>query len=320
MLDPAKWTRRARSGSTWIDDLVHPGRTLDLFADGSTIVLQSLHRWWPPLAEFCRSLEVELGHAVQANAYLTPPGAAGLSAHHDTHDVFVLQVHGSKHWTLREPLVDAPLARHRSNHEAAAEQPVLEEVDLGPGDCLYLPRGFIHSAAAQEGTSLHLTIGVLATTVHDLVQRIVDRAGDDPAFRRSLPPGYGEDGATAAHVVKGVVADLVSWLERLDVDEVAADVVDHVARRRVPLMGGHLLDLASLDEISDETTVIRRHGAVARVEPAGDRVLVVLVDRRVDLPASVDSACDSCWTGRAIRSEIWPEPSTPRAGSSSSVD
>src|SRR3546814_1501771 len=115
---------------------------------------------------FCRELEGALGHAVQANAYLTPPGAAGLTPHHDTHDVFVLQVHGTKHWIIREPLVEAPLDRHRSDHELAAEQPVLFEADMAPGDCLYLPRGFIHSAAAQEGVSLHLTIGVLRSEEH----------------------------------------------------------------------------------------------------------------------------------------------------------
>ncbi len=130
---------------------------------------------------------------MQANAYLTPPGAAGLAPHHDTHDVFVLQVAGTKHWTVREPVVDTPLPRHVSDHDAAAGQPVLFEAVMEPGDTLYLPRGFVHSAAAQQGVSLHLTIGVLATTVHDVLRLLVDRAGDEVAFRRSLPPGWPDD-------------------------------------------------------------------------------------------------------------------------------
>src|SRR3546814_8733243 len=56
VLDPSSWTRRARTGAVWIDDLVHPARTLALFADGATIVLQSLHRWWPRIAMFCREI------------------------------------------------------------------------------------------------------------------------------------------------------------------------------------------------------------------------------------------------------------------------
>ena len=52
-----------------------------------------------------------------------------------------------------------------------------EDIDtvLEPGDCLYLPRGWLHSAVAQGGTSIHLTIGLRATTRHDLlVIRIAD--------------------------------------------------------------------------------------------------------------------------------------------------
>ena len=66
------------------------------FEDGATIVLQGLHLNWQPLAEFCRSLEAELGHPAQANAYFTPRSAQGLPVHHDTHDVFSLQVAGEK--------------------------------------------------------------------------------------------------------------------------------------------------------------------------------------------------------------------------------
>ena len=290
VIDASTWTRRARTGAVWVDDLVHPGRTLDLFADGATIVLQSLHRWWPPLTGFCRGLEADLGHAVQANAYLTPPGAAGLTPHHDTHDVFVLQVEGTKHWTIREPLVEAPLARHRSDHEAAAAQPVRFEADMAPGDCLYLPRGTIHSASAQEGVSLHITIGVLATTVHDLVRRIVDRTADDPAFRRALPVGYAADRDVAAGAVKEVLAELGAWIEQVDVDEVALDLVDSVAGRRSPVLTGQLLELARLGSVRDDTVVARRSDAVPRITRAGDRVQVRLGDRRVDLPAAVEPA------------------------------
>ena len=71
-----------------------------LFADGSTMVLQALHRVWPPIIAFCQQLAAELGHPVQANAYVTPPQNQGFSNHYDVHDVFVLQIRG------REALAD----------------------------------------------------------------------------------------------------------------------------------------------------------------------------------------------------------------------
>jgi hypothetical protein len=290
VLPPGAYTRRARSGSVWIDDLVDPGRALAQFAAGATIVLQSLHRWWPPLTHFCRELEAALGHPVQANAYLTPAGAAGFTPHHDTHDVFVLQVHGTKHWTVRAPVLDAPLARHRSDHREAAGQAELLDLDLDAGDCLYLPRGFVHSALAQQDVSLHITVGVLAETRHDLVRRIVDRTAEVPAFRRSLPADHAADGGRASGVVKEVLAELVEWLEQLDADELGGELVERARHRRAPLLDGQLLDLASLGRIDDATAVVRRAGVAWSIEGGGpDRVVLVLRDRRIDLPAPVEA-------------------------------
>jgi hypothetical protein len=307
VLAPSAYTRRARSGSVWIDDLVDPAKALGELAAGATIVLQSLHRWWPPITGFCRDLESALGHPVQANAYLTPAGAAGFAPHHDTHDVFVLQVHGSKHWTVREPLLDAPLGRHTSTKEEAAAQPVVLDLELEAGDCLYLPRGAIHSATAQDEVSLHLTVGVLAETRHDLVRRLVDRTAELPAFRRPLPVDHAADAGSATRVVKEVVADLLAWLEELDASAVAGEHVERIAHRRAPLLDGQLLDLAALDRLADTTPVRRRDGVVWRLDPGGtdspDRVVLVLRDRRIDLPAAVEPALRRLLDGEARAAE-----------------
>ena len=300
VLAPSSYTRRARTGAAQIDDLIDTGRALDLFAQGATIVLQGLQRWWEPAARFCRDLELALGHAVQANAYLTPAGAAGLAPHHDTHDVFVLQVAGAKHWVVREPAVDTPLPRHVSDHDAAAAQPVLFEADLGPGDALYLPRGFVHSAAAQLGVSLHLTLGILATTTHDVLRALVDMAGDDVAFRRSLPPGWAYDDATATAAVKDAAAELADWLARIDPGAVSARMRDRFVAGRTPLLDGQLLEIAALDAVDDDTVVVRRAGTIASLalDPplaaqAGDRearLRLTLGDRQVVMPGALEPA------------------------------
>ncbi|HEX8803037.1 MAG TPA: cupin domain-containing protein, partial [Acidimicrobiales bacterium] len=277
----------------------------------STIVLQGLHRVWPPLVDFAQQLTTDLGHPVQVNAYLTPPGAAGLAAHHDTHDVFVLQVAGTKRWTLREPVLEAPLARHPSDHAAAADRPVLLEAELGPGDALYMPRGVVHSAAAQQRLSLHLTVGVLATTAHDLLRRLMDRAADEVVFRRDLPPGYAFDADLATKAVAEVVQRFREWLDGLDPAALADDLRQSFLTHRAPRLGGHLLELADLAAVDDLTVVRRRPGtlctitgAVAVAEPGGppdgradgraddDRpqVTVTLGDRQVRLPAPLEPA------------------------------
>ena len=301
LVDPRSWTRRARTGASWIDDLVHAGKVMDQFAGGSTIVLQSLHRWWPPVTQLCRELEVDLGHAVQANAYLTPPGASGFDPHHDTHDVFVLQLHGTKDWTVREPVVEAPLARHRSDHEEAAGQAVVFESRLQEGDCLYLPRGHVHSARTDAGASLHLTVGILATTAHDVLRRLIDAAADEPRFRRTMPAGFGTDRSVAEAATKEVVADLLDWLSELDPEPVATGAVDRFAGGRRPLLDGQLLELLALDDVGDQHRVEVRGGTVWDLRHDGEELVLAVADRRLVLPPQLHPALERLLDGTAHR-------------------
>ena len=93
-----------RSGATLagqpLTGLVDARKVIDLFEGGATVVLQGLHRYWPPLTRLVAELELALGHPCQANAYLTPPGSQGFAVHSDSHDVFVFQTHGAKLWEV----------------------------------------------------------------------------------------------------------------------------------------------------------------------------------------------------------------------------
>ena len=102
-------------------------RVLAEFEAGATIVLQGLHHTWLPLARYCRELEAYLGHPAQANAYFTPRGSQGLPVHHDTHEVFSLQVAGEKRWLVYEPALELPLKDQRYRSELGEPgEPVLD--------------------------------------------------------------------------------------------------------------------------------------------------------------------------------------------------
>ena len=97
---------------------------------------------------------------------------------------------------------------------------------LRPGDVLYLPRGFLHSATALGEISAHLTIGIhpvtrwgAAESALDLVRTL---AAADPDLRGSLPLGVDlGDPASVRDDVAAVIAGLQDWLGRLDPAEVA---------------------------------------------------------------------------------------------------
>jgi ribosomal protein L16 Arg81 hydroxylase len=157
-------------------------------------VLQGLHRLWPPLIDFVRQAVDELGHPVQANAYITPPTNRGFDPHYDVHDVFVLQASGQKRWIVHEPVHVDPLpSQPWTEHRAAiadrvAGEPVIDTV-LSEGDALYLPRGWIHSAQALKTTSIHLTVGVAPLTGIDVARTVIDELAAIQAYRKSLPMG-----------------------------------------------------------------------------------------------------------------------------------
>ena len=165
-------------------------RVAEGFTAGATLVVQGLHHWWPSLSAFCRSLEAALGHPAQANAYYTPRSAQGLPVHHDTHDVFCLQIAGEKRWLVYEPVWELPLQDQRYDESLGEPgEPVLD-VTLAPGDTLYLPRGWLHEAKTSDSDSLHLTVGVNVYTWLDAFKAALDDCGDDARFRHS-PDGDG---------------------------------------------------------------------------------------------------------------------------------
>ena len=286
-LDPSRYTRTARVGGQSVAGMGDPGRIFDEFRAGATIVFQGLHRSWPPLTRFCRDLELELSHPVQVNAYITPAGSRGLGVHYDTHDVFVLQLAGTKAWTIHEPVLVDPLPSQPWKGTADdAGEPVLT-VELQPGDCLYVPRGFLHSARAQEDLSAHLTVGVVTTTWDDLVRTVVAGIAEEPEFRRALPAGYAGDPDALAAGVEETLSRLRKWLDGVDAEAVAAAQARRFLAGRAPILAGQLHQLRALDTLDDETVLRRREGSVCLLVPEGDRLTAVLGGKELHMPAAL---------------------------------
>jgi bifunctional lysine-specific demethylase and histidyl-hydroxylase NO66 len=275
-LDRRSYTRAGRVGGQPVDDLADPRRVYELFGGGATIVLQSLHRFWPPLARFGRDLELALTHPVQVNAYVTPPAAQGLGLHHDTHDVFVLQVHGRKRWEVRHP--DGRPGQRRLGAE------------LAPGDCLYIPQRFPHAARTAETASVHLTVGVVATTWGDLARRAVTSAVEGALSDEPLPAGYAADPATLTAGLAEQLAEVRRRLDKLDPAAIAEAAADRFWSSQPPLLAGQLQELLALEEIGDDTVVRRRPGAVCRLRRREDRLEVLLGDRTLLMPARLAPA------------------------------
>jgi hypothetical protein len=311
VLPTATFTRSGGAGAS-IADQAADDKVLVAMADGATLVLQGLHRNWPPLVEFGSRLAAEVGHPVQINAYVTPPQNQGFAPHYDVHDVFVLQVAGRKRWTIHEPVVRAPLDNQPWENvrtqvaDRATESPLIDTV-LEPGDALYLPRGTIHSAVAQGETSIHLTVGVHPISRYQLVRHLLELAQDDPELRTSLPMGVDlSDPAMLAGELGATVAALHERLDMIPAADVARRVAINLMQRTRPEPIGPLTQLAVADELTPTTPLRLRNGLRAHVEAGSRHVRLVLVDRTVALPADAAQTLKTILAGAPFTADDLP--------------
>nr|UXE45630.1 hypothetical protein Hi04_10k_c5016_00039 [uncultured bacterium] len=172
----------------------------DAYDRGKSLVIMGMQHRWPAIASLCRGLEAVFHCPVHANLYLTPPGSQGFAAHYDPHEVFALQLDGTKYWRLYDRIERLPMMETVRMPEGASGQ--LRVVQLNSGDLLYIPRGHVHDAFTQEHSSLHLTVGINVYRWSDLLESALGCSIEtDERLRESIPGGAlpGDRNALKSH-------------------------------------------------------------------------------------------------------------------------
>lgn len=241
MLDLVRASGRIDGGRYLSSDgRVIASAVADEYLKGATIILPQLHESMPVLGAFCRAIEGVFSCHVQTNIYLTPPSNQGFATHYDNHDVFVLQLSGSKSWRLYGTPIAIPYRGEGFVSGQHDPGEISASLTLNPGDCLYLPRGVMHDAPnAGDMPSLHVTVGLITKTWADLVlEAVSELALREPAFRRSLPPGYAQQGFDRADArqhfdqLKRIIAD------QANMDEAFNLLAHNFLRERRPSVRG----------------------------------------------------------------------------------
>ena len=297
------YTQDVRYGDEVFRGLIDVEKVVTEYTSGATVTLPALHRSLPALGRLCAQMEALLDHSVHTNAYLTPPCAAGFTPHYDTHEVFVLQIAGRKHWRVYPPPLPLP---HRSQpfspQNYTLPPAALLEFQLCPGDLLYLPRGHVHTTTTAEQFSAHVTIGVTVYTGVELLSELIHAAVDEPALRASLPVGFAHPSESRA--LEQQLAALIGMLTgSADATALTERFVHRVRAARARSGARFQADPAT---IGPRSILQLAAGVDHRVLNAGGELILEIGGRRVHLQRAVEPVLEALCRGTPITPAALP--------------
>ena len=186
-----------------------PADARKLFANGMGLLFNDIHTLAPELARWLAALCADLGLSALTQGrcliYATPAGT-GTGPHFDQNVNFVLQLHGTKTWSLAPNLhVERPMTRHTMGLPidpeletyALAPMPArlpadCQSIVLEPGSLLFVPRGVWHAThAASDALSLNFTYSA-PTWIDLLMAALRSRLALASEWRETASPAAAE--------------------------------------------------------------------------------------------------------------------------------
>jgi len=184
------------------------------------------------------------GRGIGASLFWTPAGVMATSAHEDWYDQLVMQVYGSRTWTVctrgTPPAVEEGTARAASGDRGRPLQGSCAAATLQRGDALYLPSQTWHWTSTGPRASAHLNVGVMPLVGADFLvalgarDRMIDMGGH-AALGLPLPLWGHVGGADTEGAVEAVteLCYRLPWADIRDASVLCAPVAVRIALQRL---------------------------------------------------------------------------------------
>jgi 50S ribosomal protein L16 3-hydroxylase len=216
-----------------------------------SLLVQAVDHWYPPVAELMEPFRCLPNWRIDDLMISFSLPGGGVGPHLDQYDVFIIQGQGRRHWRVGEKV---PMKQHCPHPDLLQVDPFepIIDVELEPGDILYIPPGFPHDGYAIE-PSLNYSVGFRAPNQRDLFSSFADHllaeeSGSlrysDPQLQCSQTPGAISEAETQA------LRQLMQQL--LQGDEFAPWLASYLSQ------GRHELDLQAVEPPFDEGEIYDR--------------------------------------------------------------
>ncbi|BDM64773.1 50S ribosomal protein L16 arginine hydroxylase [Shewanella sp. NFH-SH190041] len=161
-----------------------------------TLVVQALNNWLPEAEQLARCFDFIPRWRFDdvMASYAVPGGSVG--PHIDRYDVFICQGSGRRRWRVGDKGQYREFAAHEALLHTEPFEPIID-VELLPGDILYLPPLFPHDGVTLE-ESMSFSVGFRTPSTQDMLSAFADYVIDnqlgsmqitDPDRQPTMTPG-----------------------------------------------------------------------------------------------------------------------------------
>jgi bifunctional lysine-specific demethylase and histidyl-hydroxylase NO66 len=133
-------------------------------------------------------------------------------------------------------------------------------------------------------------VGVHVVAWRELVRAAFDRIAADPSLDEPIPAGWPSDVEGLERSLRERLGAAGAALDALDARGIVDARFERFLSTRLPLIRGALVDMGALEGISDGSRLTRRDGSICVIRVRGERLVVLLGDRRLEMPAWLEPA------------------------------
>lgn len=272
-------------------DIVDVDKVFGIYNSGGTIIIQKGQLSISKLSEFCNEVENETNFSLNANLYVTQKNTQGFEPHYDTHDIFILQIAGKKSWRLYDSFFNLPLSS-QSISKADSDRYLTttpdSEIELLPGDLIYIPRGFVHDTFTTDSTSIHITLGVFPHTRIDLLKKMFEATEMKEEFRKFLPTKFSSS-EERNYFIENFKTIFKKFIDDFSLEEMLQTFEDNFLAERFANTQNRFSNSKLIDSISLETIIaVTKNISFKLSALPNDKISLKFYDKEIKFPKFIE--------------------------------